>query len=86
MGIEVAGALAPAPPSLAEMALSFEAAMKRWKAAGFPVVSQADYRERATVCEGCKNWRPGIFAGCRLCRCSKLKLWLGTEGCRLGKW
>lgn len=78
-------------PSLLELARNFTAALTKWVKAGAPVVSEEVYRERYAICEACEYWKPearlGLGkCGARGCGCTKLKLWLSTEHCPIGKW
>lgn len=72
-----------------EIAKGFAAAMRRWRAAGYKTVPRRRYRERLRICNGCPHWR-GLsrlgFGTCRRCGCGRLKHWLATESCPLGRW
>jgi len=78
-----------APPTVPAMLLSFTAAVARFVAAGLPVASEAQFRERLAVCQGdgdkarCRHWNG---SRCLACGCIKIKLHLATERCPLGKW
>ena len=77
----------PQPPTLLAMATNFAAAMARWHDAGYRTLDTGDVQDRRAICEPCEHWRVALgFAWCRLCGCSKLKLWLPTEKCPLNKW
>ena len=78
-------------PSLLELAKNFTTALTRWVKAGAPVVNEEVYRERISICETCEYWKPEARMGLGKCSapgcgCTKLKLWLKTERCPLGKW
>lgn len=70
----------------AQAAQAFVEDMKAWKAAGFPLLSEAHYNERVGICKTC----PGGFYRwfqCRACKClifSKAKL--ATTACPGGYW
>lgn len=78
-------------PTALELAQNFTAAMAKWSLAGFPVVSEEDYRARAEACDACEFWDGKARLGLGKCNapgcgCTKLKRWLATEPCPLGKW
>ncbi len=78
-------------PTLTELAENFTGSMTGWASAGFPVVSQAVYDERAAICATCDFWDPKArmgFGKCRhkKCGCTRFKRWLVTEKCPAGKW
>jgi hypothetical protein len=82
---------APAEPTLAELAANFTSAVARWIGAGAPVVAEATYHARAAACAACSLWDASARAGLGKCQapgcgCTKLKRWLATERCPLGKW
>jgi hypothetical protein len=59
-------------------------AVKLWKEAGYPLVSDTEYTDRITACKACKNYR---WFQCQICRCivfSKAKL--KTEACPEHNW
>ena len=75
--------------TLREMASNFASAISEWIANGAPVVSKAQYKERASQCLECEFWDPEAFAGkgkCLRCGCSGVKLYLATSKCPEGKW
>ena len=81
----------PEEPTAAELAANFSSALARWSAAGFPVVSREIYADRAAVCARCEFWDAAARFGLGKCRhkkcgCTKMKRWLATEKCPLGKW
>jgi hypothetical protein len=83
--------VAPYEPTLSELATNFAGAMKRWAASGFEVATEEDYRKRSAICEACEFWdgkaRGGLGkCNVRGCGCTKLKRYLGSEKCPLGKW
>jgi hypothetical protein len=74
-------------PTLKDLALRFSGAVATWVIAGFPVVSEDQLNKRWNKCQTCEHWERGtVFAHCRKCGCTKLKLWLATEICPAGKW
>jgi hypothetical protein len=84
--VKVVPAPAPAKVSLLTKVRRLGVALKRWQAAGRPVVSRETARERAAICQGCEYWRAGGNFGlgeCRApgCGCTRLKIWLATEKC-----
>lgn len=85
----------PRLPDPGEIAQNFGQAMARWTAAGFPTVTREVYQRRTAICQGddgrpkCEHWKPGKLpwsGRCRKCGCTKLKHWLATERCPVGKW
>lgn len=84
---EAMGVLHPPDLPLLDLAANFSVAVAAWAAAGFPTVNGPTYQARLAICEGCAAWsRLKLYARCRLCGCSRLKLWLRTAICKLGKW
>lgn len=74
-------------PSPAEMAVSVTKAAARWAAAGFPVVTQAEYDARGAACAPCPFWDGAARFGLGKCKapgcgCTKFKRWLKTEKCK----
>ena len=83
------GAPRPREPTAAELAANFSTAIARWSAAGFPVVSRETYDARAAVCGPCAFWDAAARLGlgkCKKCGCARMKRWIATEKCPLGKW
>jgi hypothetical protein len=81
----------PQEPTATELAANFSSALARWSAAGFPVVSREIYDDRAAICAPCEFWDGAARLGLGKCRhkkcgCTKMKRWLATEKCPLGKW
>jgi hypothetical protein len=77
----------PGEPDAMEMATNFGKAMGGWVAAGFPVVTQAQYDQRGTICEACSYWDGSANVGLGKCKapgcgCTKFKRWLATETCK----
>lgn len=74
-------------PDAAEMAVNLGKAAVKWVAAGFPVVTQAQYDERSAICGPCEYWDGAAnlrFGKCKApgCGCTKFKRWLATEQCK----
>lgn len=72
-------------PAPFEQGLTFAAAMLRWTAKGFPVVSESAHFNRSVACSLCPSW-DAIGQRCLKCGCGDLKHWLATERCPLGNW
>jgi hypothetical protein len=70
------------------MATNFGAAMARVAREGFQFVSAEEYQRRAAVCLTCPRYRliHGLYHGCALCGCSRLKLHFATETCPERRW
>jgi hypothetical protein len=90
---------APVPivpePTIAELATN--AGFAAWRAAAAiargerVLVTEPEYRARETACEACGYWDGSSRFGLgkcnhRGCGCTKLKRWLATESCPIGKW
>jgi hypothetical protein len=78
-------------PSTFEMAVNLSSAMRRWAASGLKTVSEQEYEARSAVCSACAFWDASARMGLGKCNapgcgCTKLKLWLATEKCPIGKW
>lgn len=72
------------PLSWGEVFQSLVASMKKWKAAGTPIASDALYFQRIQVCRKCNHYR---WFQCRLCHClAPVKAKLLTERCPAGFW
>lgn len=78
-------------PSLAEMATNFAKAFSNWASEGFPIVSKQIFDERMEICSKCQFWSDDARGGLGKCNqpscgCTKIKFWLATEQCPIGKW
>lgn len=76
-------------PSLDQLASNFIGAVARFVKQGLPVVSKDEFSARLTICESCPNWQTigeTALKRCTQCGCLKLKIWLGSEKCPIGKW
>ena len=70
----------------AEAAKAFAADMKIWAAAGFPLLSAAQYSARISVCSACPGGHYKWYQ-CRLCKCIMMsKAKLATTDCMAGYW
>lgn len=81
----------PEEPTVAELATNFTVAVAKWAASGFKVVDGATYAARSAACAGCEHWSDTARLGLGKCSapgcgCTRLKRWLATERCPLGKW
>lgn len=96
---EVADApVEPSGSSWTKKALQFGQAMFSWAAAGFPVTTWDQFKARLQQCEGdaelgiprCPQYhvsKGGIgLTHCGACGCTKLKLFVFSERCPIGKW
>lgn len=66
------------------VAVHLTGAIAGWAKAGFPVAPNEAYEERLRICSSCAHWNQRAWlgmGGCRICRCSRLKLMLATESC-----
>lgn len=79
-------------PTPMEMAQRFTDAVARWKAAGYPLASDAELKHRRSACLACTQFfeRPAFANGwlgrCKKCGCYGTKLYLATESCPVGVW
>jgi hypothetical protein len=91
------GAIVPPPvlprsmalpePDALELAANLGKATAGWAAAGFPVVTQAQYDARTVACTPCDLWDGSARLGLGKCKapgcgCTKFKRWLATEVCK----
>ena len=88
-GVQVAKP--PEEPSPVELAANFATAVTKWVEAGFPVVSAEVFRRRSLACDSCEYWDGAARFGLgkcthKKCGCTRMKRWLATEKCPLGKW
>lgn len=77
------------PPPIREQIRSLWASLVAWQNAGRPVVSKDVLRQRRRICRRCEFFEPSpvlAFSRCGKCKCTGIKLWMGTESCPLGKW
>jgi hypothetical protein len=70
-------------PSFPAMLANFAGATARWVAAGFPLTTEDEFKERLAICQGCEFW---AGKNCRRCGCRQLKLHWRTEACPIRKW
>lgn len=84
-------------PGMIPRAVSLARSIGRWVANGAKVVSEAVLNQRLDQCQGntelgisrCPHWNGSRLFGtmqCGKCGCTKLKLYLPTERCPIGKW
>lgn len=73
----------PTMPGISEMVGNFAKAIGEWAGKGFPVVSNEQFTSRYDVCRACENW---TGYRCKICGCTKMKLWLETEKCPERRW
>lgn len=70
---------------------NFAEAITSWAQAGFPVVSESTFKERAYTCLQCPFWDNTVrvrLGKCNhpKCGCTILKAWLATEACPDNRW
>ena len=82
----------PEPPrhTWSDLIKNFATASAEWAAAGCPLAERETLEFRRLKCEGdssspaCPHWSPSDYlgtGGCRLCGCSRAKLWMATSQC-----
>lgn len=85
-------ASSPSPPvcqpavglTLQQKAARLAHALRKWKAAGAPLVEREIYRQRLALCQTCEHYRAEGNLGlgeCAVCGCTRTKLWLATAAC-----
>lgn len=77
------------PPSFAQRARNFTAAMAGWARDGGRIVDQITFEQRQQACHTCPHWGGSSmvgYAACGVCGCSGLKLFLASQSCPKGKW
>lgn len=74
--------------TMPEKASLFAKSMVNWALSGFKVLSHEDYDARLTICKACPYWKweRRRFVACSKCGCSRLKLFIATVNCPIGKW
>lgn len=91
--VRAAGSVLAPEPSLDAMATS--AAYALWRAVAAAthgaqvLVTPETFSVRQETCGLCPHRDPAArfrLGKCRVCGCTRLKLWLATERCPLGKW
>ena len=78
-------------PTALQMAGTAAKAAVDWIAGGMKVVDEATWQQRIAICAGCELWDAEARFGLGKCQhpqcgCTKVKQWLATEKCPLGKW
>jgi len=81
----------PQEPTAIELAANFSSAVSKWIKAGFPVVPKEQFDARSAVCASCEFWDNQARMGLgkcthKRCGCTKMKRWIATERCPIGKW
>lgn len=76
-------------PTVLELAGNFTKAIGYWISKGAKTVTEEVFNSRLKTCQSCPFWEPAGYLGhgkCNKCKCSKLKLWMATSRCIMGKW
>jgi hypothetical protein len=58
--------------------------LRRWREAGYQLVSREEQQQRLVQCAACAHYQPEGNWGlgkCRLCGCTRAKLWLASAHC-----
>jgi hypothetical protein len=85
----------PYEPTVTDLAVNFTGAMARLGADFVDgkrlKVTHEEYLVRAHVCDHCEYWQPEAYFGVgrcahKRCGCTRLKAWLVSQHCPLGKW
>jgi len=79
----------PPEPSFWTAAATAVKELGAWSAAGWPVARESTIDQRRAICGACPEWDGKARLGlgkCRACRCTRLKFWLATTQCPIGKW
>jgi hypothetical protein len=76
-------------PSISKTIKKGVETLKDWVSHGLPIVDDATYQSRLSVCQACEHWEhinTKIVVGvCEKCRCTNAKLKLATASCPLEK-
>jgi len=70
--------------SLQQKAARLAHALRKWRAAGAPLVEREVYRSRLAACQRCEHYHAEGNLGlgeCAVCGCTRAKLWLATAEC-----
>lgn len=78
-------------PGVLDLITNFTGSLTKWVAAGFPVTTEEEYKQRMAICKGCPKWKENplsieVLGRCSLCGCTGFKPWLKTEACPEEKW
>jgi hypothetical protein len=78
-------------PRITESAKFLTKSLKQWAKAGFPVADKQTVKARKQSCINCGFWNAEARMGLgkcthQKCGCTKIKWWLATEKCPIGKW
>lgn len=78
-------------PSWSTLIANFATESRKWARSGFRMASKGELRRRQKICLPCKQWdstRWGNTGGCRMCGCTRMKLFWATTSCPLNppKW
>lgn len=78
-------------PTVVELLENFSKATVKFLKSGMPVVDEAVCKARLKICGECEHWdgkaRFGLGKCAHVkCGCTKLKHWMASEKCPIGKW
>jgi hypothetical protein len=78
-------------PTALQMAETAAIAAAQWIAGGMEVADETTRMQRQIICSTCELWDAAARFGLGKCKhphcgCTKVKQWLATEKCPLGKW
>jgi hypothetical protein len=81
----------PLEPSFFDMAGSLIKSLEGWAKRGFPIAREGLINKRREHCLNCNFWDKDARGGLgkcnhRKCGCTKVKWWIETEKCPIGKW
>ena len=81
----------PPEPRFIDEAKNMTKALSRWSKSGFKLASNKIIGQRKDFCMKCSFWEHGARLGLGKCNhekcgCTKIKWWLATESCPIGKW
>ncbi len=72
-------------PTPMELIKGFTKSIITWSEDGFKVVPEEILKKRKEICMSCARWNSKAYGGignCRICGCTKLKLYLPSERCK----
>ncbi len=81
----------PVEPKLIDQAANLTKALSKWAKSGFKVANKKTISIRKSNCESCEFWKHNGNMGLGKCNhaecgCTKVKWWLESEKCPVGKW
>lgn len=78
-------------PTVLQMAANVAKAASDWVSGGMEMANDETQTKRKNICAGCELWDANARLGLgkcthEKCGCTKMKVWLATSVCPLGRW